>query len=424
MVRQRSAQTYLKLLIVTVMLMVSAGKLFSQMAVGKGKFLGNVWGGSGIPLNYDQYWNQITPENASKWGSVEGTRNSYNWGRANEIYEYCLNKQYPFKFHTLIWGQQYPNWLTTLDSASIAQEVEEWIRLSGVQYISASFVDVVNEPLFGHNPPPATVINALGGTGATGWDWVIRSFELARQYWDKGVKLILNDFSIINSSSATAQYLVIINLLKDRGLIDGIGVQCHSFEVYNTPTATLQTNLNSLAATGLPIYISEFDINDANDTIQLDKYKSIFPVLWNHPGVKGITFWGYIQNQTWQPNAYLITSSGAERPAMQWLKSFMASIVSDVSDHSSVPTEFALFQNYPNPFNPTTVVSYQLPVSSHVTLKVYNLLGEEIATLVAGEKQAGSYTVQWDARNYSSGVYVFRLEAGGFAQAKKLIVLR
>jgi len=106
MVRERKTPSRLGLLLMTVgvMLMLGMADSFSQMAVGKGKFLGNVWGSFGSPpLNYDLYWNQITPENASKWGSVEGTRNSYNWTRVDEIYNYCVAKNYPFRFHTLIW---------------------------------------------------------------------------------------------------------------------------------------------------------------------------------------------------------------------------------------------------------------------------------------------------------------------------------
>ena len=430
MVRKQGTRSSFELLliIVCVMLTLPSHDLFSQMAVGKGKFLGNVWGTFGTPpLQYDLYWNQITPENASKWGSVEGTRNGYNWARLDEIYTYAVEKYYPFKFHTLIWGQQAPNWLASLDSLSIAQEIEEWIRLSGERYVSASFVDVVNEPLPGHNPPPQAVINALGGTGATGWDWVIRSFELARQHWAKGVKLHLNDYGIINNTQATQNYLTIINLLKARNLIDGIGVQGHRFELESADTTTIKNNLTALAATGLPIYITELDIapaNQLNDATQLAEMQRLFPVLWRHPGIKGITFWGYIQGQVWQQNAYLITQSGAERPAMQWLKSFMASIVSDVSDQTDLPMEFVLSQNYPNPFNPTTRVAYSVPRTGHVSLKVYNLLGMTVATLYEGVRQSGRFEATFDATGLTSGVYMCRMSAGNFVETKKLVLLK
>jgi len=80
---------------------------------------------------------------------------------------------------------------------------------------------------------------------------------------------------------------------------------------------------------------------------------------------------------------------------------------------------FILEQNYPNPFNPSTVISYQLPVTSEVTLKVYNVLGNEVATLVDEYKPAGSYETKFDASGLASGIYFYQLKAGTFVQTNK-----
>ena len=85
---------------------------------------------------------------------------------------------------------------------------------------------------------------------------------------------------------------------------------------------------------------------------------------------------------------------------------------------------FNLYQNYPNPFNPNTVISYQLPVSSFVKIKVYDVLGNEVATLVNEKQNAGSYSVEFDAGNYPSGIYYYKLEAGDFSEVKKMILLK
>ena len=193
-------------------------------------------------------------------------------------------------------------------------------------------IDVVNEALNGHNPPDggngrANFKAALGGNGTTGWDWVIKSFELARQYMPNS-KLILNDYGIINDNNATTSYLTIINLLKQRGLIDGIGVQGHRFELMNASSTTLKSNMDRLWATGIPIYISELDLgpdenSQPNETLQLTAYQRIFPLLWEHPGLKGITLWGYVQGQMWQPNCYLLRSNGTETPALEWLRQYL-----------------------------------------------------------------------------------------------------
>ena len=90
----------------------------------------------------------------------------------------------------------------------------------------------------------------------------------------------------------------------------------------------------------------------------------------------------------------------------------------------AMPRELTLSQNYPNPFNPSTVISYQLPVSSFVTLKVYDVLGREVATLVNEVKEAGNYSVQFDGSKFSSGIYFSRLEFNGKQLMKKLLMVK
>ena len=88
------------------------------------------------------------------------------------------------------------------------------------------------------------------------------------------------------------------------------------------------------------------------------------------------------------------------------------------------PSNFDLEQNYPNPFNPTTVISYKLPVSSNISLKVYDLIGQEITTLFEGFRQAGNYSTTFNAKGLSSGIYLYRLDAGNFEFTKKALLLR
>ncbi|MEK5262383.1 endo-1,4-beta-xylanase [Paenibacillus sp. FSL L8-0663] len=287
----------------------------ASMANG-GKFLGNVIAGS-VPPSYGTYWNQVTPENSTKWESVEGNRNNMNWSQADTAYNYARSNGFPFKFHTLVWGAQEPGWVRGLSAADQKAEVTQWIKAAGQRYPNAEFVDVVNEPL--HQKP--SYRNAIGGDGSTGWDWVIWSFQQARQAFPNA-KLLINEYGIINDPSLTDQYVNIINQLKSRGLIDGIGIQCHQFSMDTVSVNTMNTVLNKLAATGLPIYVSELDIT-GDDNTQLARYKEKFPVLWQHSSVKGVTLWGYIQEQTWKPNTHLLNSNGTERPALQWLRQYL-----------------------------------------------------------------------------------------------------
>jgi hypothetical protein len=91
---------------------------------------------------------------------------------------------------------------------------------------------------------------------------------------------------------------------------------------------------------------------------------------------------------------------------------------------NNIPGSFSLSQNYPNPFNPSTEIQYSIPKSGLVTLRVYNMLGQEIVTLVNQKQQAGSYTVNFDASKLASGVYLYRIQTGDFSLTKKMTLLK
>jgi hypothetical protein len=89
-----------------------------------------------------------------------------------------------------------------------------------------------------------------------------------------------------------------------------------------------------------------------------------------------------------------------------------------------LPKDFYLSNNYPNPFNPTTRINYSLSKSVNVSLKVYDVLGREVRTLVQGAQNPGSYTVIFDASDLSSGVYFYRLEAGNYSETKQMLLMK
>ncbi len=100
----------------------------------------------------------------------------------------------------------------------------------------------------------------------------------------------------------------------------------------------------------------------------------------------------------------------------------VASAVGDVG--GNLPTEFALAQNYPNPFNPTTKINFDVPRHAHVTLKIFNILGQEVETLVNEDMVAGRHFANWDASNYGSGIYFYRIEADSFVKTNKMMLLK
>ena len=99
-------------------------------------------------------------------------------------------------------------------------------------------------------------------------------------------------------------------------------------------------------------------------------------------------------------------------------------LVVGVNGQNNIPKEFALRPNYPNPFNPSTNIQYDVPKVTNVTLKVYDIRGREVATLVSENKQPGSYIVTFDAGNYASGVYFYKLSAGDFTRTMKMILVK
>jgi len=516
-----------------IVLILFPVKLLTQpLAQSSDKFLG-AGTSSFIFRDFDKYWNQITPGNDGKWGSVETVRGQYNWTNLDKIYSFAINRKLIYKHHVLVWGQQQPAWITSLSQQEQRTAIENWIKNVCERYPLANYIEVVNEPI--NAPPPYK--DALGGNGITGWDWIITAFQLARQYAPSSVKLLLNEYNLLHSNSATNNYISIINLLKERGLIDGVCIQGHYFEfrsdirssnTYVYDINTIKSNLNKITALGLPVYISEFDIDEDKDADQLAQYKIYFPIFWTNPGVKGITLWGYIEGDIWgsHPYTYLIRNDNSERPALQWLRNYVMSplppeiispnlvldvernpvlkwrssktatsyrlqlsansvfanvdvdtIVTDTlyqakllsantryywrvaasnnngtSDYSTtasfitgdrivsvdiedeITSTYWLSQNYPNPFNPSTTINYTIPnfdskhnlKQQYVTLKVYNVLGKEIATLVDGFKEPGKYSVEFSVQNSElpSGIYFYTLRAGNFSETKKFVLLK
>jgi len=98
--------------------------------------------------------------------------------------------------------------------------------------------------------------------------------------------------------------------------------------------------------------------------------------------------------------------------------------VSDVPAPAALPTAFALGSNYPNPFNPATTISYDVPTTANVSIKIYDALGQRVGDLVGGEHVPGFYSVVWDASGFASGVYYYRIVAGDFTQVKKMMLVR
>ena len=314
----------MKKLLLLIFLFGAYTSASAQLARGHHKFFGNILKtNDAYPEDFSKYWNQATPENAGKWDNVEDDIDVMEWEDLDSMISFAQDNAFPFKHHALIWGKngKTPDGLEELSDEEQIAEIEEWMAAFCERYDGkVQMIDVVNEPL--HETP--FFKSALGGNNnlyGTGWDWVIKAFEMAREHCPNA-ELILNDYNLLNITRTTNKFIPIVEELKKRNLIDAIGCQAHTLK--NVSYSKIKSNLDLLINTGVDVYISELDLNIANDNAQKNKYESIFPLFWENPKVKGVTLWGYKQGTTWRPYTHLLRDDGSERPALVWLKNYIA----------------------------------------------------------------------------------------------------
>lgn len=304
---------------------IAAACASAQMAKGANKFLGSITTSGSVRAGYLAYWNQITGENEHKWGTVEGTRNTMNWTGGDRIRDFAEKNGIPWKFHTLVWGAQYPAWMTSLSQADQLEEITEWFDAAKARYPDVPMIDVVNEAYEanGGKHAPVPFKDALGGAGSTGFDYIVTAFKMARERWPNAV-LIYNDYNTLEWTNEINWVKTTIPKLVAAGApIDAIGFQAHGLKY--TSASTLKTRLDDIwNATRLPFFITGYDIGDANDSTQKATIADQFAVMWNHPKIVGITYWGYIVGKTWIDGTGLMSDANVERPSLVWMKEFVA----------------------------------------------------------------------------------------------------
>ena len=323
-------------------ILASVASLFTitssaQLSTNPDKFLGNITTGYGSDMDtngriFHDFWNQVTPENASKWGSVEGTRNNYNWGGADKAFNYAKKWDFTYKFHALIWGSQYPDWLPNLSPKDRFAAMVKWFDAVKRKYNHLPMIDVVNEAVGTHQPGNPMIKESLGGGGKTGYDWLIKAFEMAFERFPNSI-LIYNDFNTFQWN--TDEYIDLVRTLRDAGApIDAYG--CQSHDVGDISETNLKNVLKKLQdGLKMPMYITELDISKENDAQQKAQYQKVFPLMWESPYCAGVTLWGWIYGQTWDQAKYSgLIKNGKERSALTWIKDYMAS---DVAKNAKSP---------------------------------------------------------------------------------------
>jgi endo-1,4-beta-xylanase len=280
------------------------------------EFVGNITTGNAVDTDgktFSRHWDQITPENAGKWGSVQANAGgAFNWATLDAIYDYAQRNDIIFKEHAFVWGSQQPG--GTIGETQVKSWMTEFCR----RYPDTKMIDVVNEP-----PPHTTpaYANSIGGGTEGTWQWITNSFIWARQACPNAV-LILNDYSNIEYTNETTHFLNIVRTIKAAGApVDALGAQCHALDLAQVNLPVVQANLIRMYNEGqLPIYVTEMDLSTTDDNQQLLWYQQYFPLFRDSGYVKGLTIWGWIYGKTWSlaPDSGLVRN-GTPRPAMTWL---------------------------------------------------------------------------------------------------------
>ena len=238
--------------------------------------MGNITTNGQVRSDFISLWNQITGENEHKWGSVEGTRDNMRWTGGDNIANYAKQHGIPWKFHTLIWGSQYPSWMNNLSTSEQKAEIIEWFDAAAARYPDVQMIDVVNEAYMSdpnnwnagkHAPIPFR--EALGGTGSTGYEWIVQSFKMAGAL--AHAILIYNDYNTLEWNNEIQWIKQIIPKLVQAGApIDAVGFQAHGLK--GTSANTLKSRLDDIwNSIKLPMLISEYDIGEGDDQAQLNK---------------------------------------------------------------------------------------------------------------------------------------------------------
>ena len=338
---------------------------FAQLAKdNKSKFLGNITTSynwveycdiSECNITYSNYWNQVTCENATKWGSVHSGWGTFSWTNADRTYNYCKEHGILFKFHALIWGSQHPTWIESLSVEDTKKAIIEWYDEVKNHYPDLEIIDVVNEAIYSgsdyHSPYKSTkIIEALGSlaedrlgqtfncntngySSTNSYQWIAEAFRLARERWPNAI-LIYNDYNTFQWQKT--EYINLINGLKAcNAPIDAAG--CQSHDLNDMSGSDFKTALYDIHdKIDLPIYITEYDIAKSDDATQLTRYKEQFPVMWEADFVPGVTLWGWVYGKTWTTdgNSGLVKDC-SDRSAFTWLKEYMAS---DAAKNATAPS--------------------------------------------------------------------------------------
>ncbi|MBN1892973.1 endo-1,4-beta-xylanase [bacterium] len=430
------------------------------------------------------HFNRVVMENDLKWPNWERTDTRT---RTLNALDWLTSEGIEIRGHCLVW----PSWNHMPDDLEQNQNNTDYLRNRVLDHIEdeagelAGLLvdwDVVNEPYSEH------VLQDILGNDVL-IDWFVKTHEMdpdARLYLND--YSIISGGGI--NTTHQDHFYNTIQFLKDGGApIHGIGVQCH-FDSNVTPPERIWSVLDRFAGLGLPIQSTEFDINAKDPNLKTLYMRDFMTTFFSHPATVGIIMWGFWENRHWRPDAALWTADWDLNPwGRMWVdlvtKTWWTdeALVPDASgdcltrgflgdyrvtveagsvqktayfslgsggvsvtlngqdlsithgepsgaqSRAGAPERYTLYQPYPNPCNPSATIRYLLPRKETISLRVYDVRGREVKTLVEADQPAGDYYLNWNGRDHAgrtlaSGLYIVHMEAGPFSDQEKIMLLR
>ncbi len=362
-----------------------------------------------------------------KWGSVQGITSYHVQLSTDNLFSTLLVNNSSVKADSLVIASLFNNtqYYWRVSSKNAAGESNYSSVFTFKTIVSLSKVPVLVSPAANSTnvPLPVTI------------KW--NSVEFAASYHVQLSSDSLFATFVVNDSTVKSDSLVVNSLLNDTKYFWRVKSQ-NAAGSSNYSSAFSFKTLVALPAS--PLLVSPLSGSTiTNDSLKLVWYSVPGAVNYKVQIAKNNTFspvWleksaltdtssiitNYDSTATYYWRVYASNAAGSSLASSVW--NFNSMIVGVNEPGNQIPNSYALLQNFPNPFNPSTVIRYDLPKEGLVTLKVYDMLGKEVITLVNESKPAGQYSIKFDASALTSGVYIYRIQANDFVSVKKLILLK
>lgn len=309
-------------------------------------------------------------ENESKWYYNEPSRSNVTYTVANNITNFCHTNGITLRGHTLFWAVEdnVQNWVRNLSDANLRMHLTNRLH-SAVNHFKGTFVhwDVNNEMLHGD----------YFGQRLGGWvnPWM---FQRARSL-DPQVKLFVNDYNVVAGNETEAYKQQILGLIASNAPIDGIGAQGHFGATIN-PLLT-ESRLDSLAELGLPIWISEYDSENADELVRADNLEMLYRIAFSKPSVEGVLMWGFWAGSHWRgSNAAIVNLNWTLNEAGRRYQSLLAEWTTTTNGMTGAGGAFE-FRGFHGSYDITLTPPGGLPTLRRITLDPG--MGTNLVTLIA-----------------------------------------